>query len=298
MIISDRLSAFECLWGNGVPGKGAALNAISLHWFQEFQRLGIGDHHIISTPHPLVWVVQKAKPLKFEGIIRHYMAGSMNRLYAKGHRTFGGVKLPEWISPNQKLPEPLITPTTKGIVDILTVSTHEDAPISYSQIVTYSQDFGLLELGDLSRSYEMMQRAAQVLSDSLELAGQVFVDTKFEFGYNHKNQLIFIDEVGTPDSSRFWSLKEYEKGNIVEASKEGFRQYLLSNIDPDVLTDPQRMDQRKQVALDFEVPSSVIADISTIYSDLAFAITGQILPVMDNPREEIMQVLGDLSLLT
>ena len=95
MVISDRISAFECIWHgeggmNGVPGKGAALNAISNHWFKLFRENGLADSHILDIPHPFVWIVQKAKPVMIEAICRQYITGSMWRAYAKGEREFCG----------------------------------------------------------------------------------------------------------------------------------------------------------------------------------------------------------------
>ena len=100
MVISDRISAFDCIWHaegglNGVPGKGAALNAISNHWFKLFKENGLADSHILDIPHPFVWIVQKAKPVKIEAICRKYITGSMWRAYANGEREFCGIQLPE-----------------------------------------------------------------------------------------------------------------------------------------------------------------------------------------------------------
>ncbi len=109
MVISDRISAFDCIWHgenglNGVPGKGAALNAISNHWFALFKQHGLADSHILDIPHPLVWIVQKARPLKIEAIARQYITGSMWRAYSKGEREFCGITLPEGLQKDQKLP--------------------------------------------------------------------------------------------------------------------------------------------------------------------------------------------------
>ena len=121
MVISDRLSAFDCIWHaegglNGVPGKGAALNAIASHWFSLFRNEGLADSHIVDIPHPFVWIVQQAQPVKIEAICRQYITGSMWRAYANGERDFCGNQLPEGLQKNQRLPELLITPSTKGIL--------------------------------------------------------------------------------------------------------------------------------------------------------------------------------------
>ncbi|MCP4465802.1 MAG: phosphoribosylaminoimidazolesuccinocarboxamide synthase, partial [Halieaceae bacterium] len=121
MVISDRISAFECIWQGegglqGVPGKGAALNAISNHWFKCFREQGLADSHIVDIPHPLVWIVQKARPVMIEAIARQYITGSMWRAYAKGERNFCGIALDDGLKQDQKLAQLLITPSTKGIL--------------------------------------------------------------------------------------------------------------------------------------------------------------------------------------
>ena len=98
MVISDRISAFDCIWHgekemNGVPGKGASLNAISNHWFKLFREKNLADSHILDIPHPFVWIVQKAKPLMIEAICRQYITGSMWRAYSKGEREFCGIQI-------------------------------------------------------------------------------------------------------------------------------------------------------------------------------------------------------------
>ena len=122
MVISDRLSAFECMWRaedglDGVPGKGAALNAISGHWFELFKRNGLARSHILETPHPLVWIVQRAKPIFIEAIARQYITGSMWRAYEQGERHFCGIELPDGLTRDQRLDQLLITPSTKGVMD-------------------------------------------------------------------------------------------------------------------------------------------------------------------------------------
>ena len=100
MVISDRLSAFECLWTfeggvAGIPGKGAALNAVSNHWFKLFKHNGLAPSHIVDVPHPLVWIVQKAEPILIEAIARQYITGSMWRSYMSGERNFCGIEIPD-----------------------------------------------------------------------------------------------------------------------------------------------------------------------------------------------------------
>ena len=140
MVISDRISAFDCIWEGeggmrGVPGKGAALNAISNHWFKLFKDNGLADSHILDIPHPFVWIVQKAKPVMIEAICRQYITGSMWRSYVKGEREFCGIKLPEGLAKDSKLAELLQTPSTKGILEgIPGVPAQDDVNITRKNI--------------------------------------------------------------------------------------------------------------------------------------------------------------------
>ena len=147
MVISDRISAFDCIWRgegglNGVPGKGASLNAISNHWFGLFKEQGLADSHILDIPHPLVWIVQKAKPVMIEAICRQYITGSMWRAYEKGEREFCGISIAENLNKDQKLPELLMTPSTKGILkDIPGVPEADDVNITRRNIEDNYQAF-------------------------------------------------------------------------------------------------------------------------------------------------------------
>ena len=252
MVISDRISAFECIWHgeggmNGVPGKGAALNAISNHWFKLFREQGLADSHILDIPHPLVWIVQKARPVMIEAICRQYITGSMWRAYEKGERNFCGIELPDGLQKDQRLPELLITPSTKGILTgIPGVPEVDDVNISRADIENNFADFKFQSPADIDVYEKLLSEGFDVISEELAKIDQVFVDTKFEFGYVNDKQgvekLIYMDEVGTPDSSRIWDNQQYQQGKIVENSKEGFRQMLLNHFpDPDILLNKNRM---------------------------------------------------------
>ena len=137
-----------------------------------------------------------------------------------------------------------------------------------------------------------------VISDELAKLDQIFVDTKFEFGYvtdrAGNEKLIYMDEVGTPDSSRIWDGPSYRDGKVVENSKEGFRQLLLSHFpDPDILLDKNRMDERRALATDNDLPESVMMAVSETYVSMAEKITGQPLVISDNPKAEIIEILKD-----
>merc|ERR1719174_1648126 len=126
---------------------------------------------------------------------------------------------------------------------------------------------------------------------------QIFVDTKFEFGYvkdkDGVEKLIYMDEVGTPDSSRIWDGPKYrDESKVVENSKEAFRQMLMKHFpDPDILLNKDRMEERKALAKDNALPTSVLMEVSKTYTDIAEKITGQKLPLSENPREEIIDIL-------
>jgi len=303
MVISDRISAFECIWkgeGNmqGVPGKGAALNAISNHWFKLFRENNLADSHILDIPHPLVWIVQKAKPVMIEAICRQYITGSMWRSYVKGERNFCGIELPDGLEKDQKLPELLITPSTKGILKgIPGVPEVDDVNISRSDIEDNHADFKFNSLEDINLYEELLQQGFDVISDELAKLDQIFVDTKFEFGYVKdaagNDKLIYMDEVGTPDSSRIWDGEQYRGGSVVENSKEVFRQLLLNHFeDSDILLDKNRMDERYALAKDNELPESMMMEVSNTYVSLAEKITGQPLPLSSNPKAEIIDILS------
>ncbi len=265
MVISDRISAFDCIWHGeggmrGVPGKGAALNAISNHWFRLFREQGLADSHILEIPHPLVWIVQKARPVLIEAIARRYITGSMWRSYEKGEREFCGIEIPDGLQRDQKLPELLITPSSKGILEgIPGVPAVDDVNITRSDIDNNYAAFNFLSPDDVDRYETLLREGFEVISAELARLDQVFVDTKFEFGYvtdkAGNDKLIYMDEVGTPDSSRIWDGPALREGAVVENSKESFRQLLLSHFpDPDILLNKDRMPERQALARDNALP--------------------------------------------
>ena len=332
MVISDRISAYECIWRGeggllGVAGKGAALNAISNHWFRLFKEKGLADSHILEVPHPLVWVVQRAAPVMIEAIIRQYITGSMWRDYVKGSRAFCGIALPDGLAKDSKLPELLVTPSTKGILrGIEGVPEVDDVNVSRPTIEANCVAFGFDSVGDIALYERLLQEGFAVISEALQGHGQLFVDTKFEFGYvrdaSGQRKLIYMDEVGTPDSSRIWDEAAYAAGSVVENSKEGFRKMLQAHFfepnprprprprprpspspspnpnqehfpEPDILLNKDRMEERYALARDNELPVAVMDAVSKTYVDLAEKITGCALPVSSDPRGEIVAMLRD-----
>lgn len=304
MVISDRISAFDCIFHGegglkGIPGKGAALNAISNHWFKLFAENGLADSHILDIPHPFVWIVQKARPIKVEAICRQYITGSMWRAYSKGERVFCGITLPEGLEKDQKLPELLITPSTKGILTgIPGVPAQDDVNISRADIEANYQAFGFEKLADIDLYEKLLKDGFKVISKALADIDQMFVDTKFEFGYvtdkDGNSKLIYMDEVGTPDSSRIWDGAAYRDGKILENSKEGFRQFLLNHFpDPDVLLNKDRMPEREALARDNDLPLEAMMQVSRTYTGVAEKVTGALIPLPANPKADIIKILKD-----
>jgi len=302
MVISDRISAFDCIWRaegglDGVPGKGAALNTIAAHWFSKFKDAGLADSHILEIPHPLVWIVQKARPIMIEAICRNYITGSMWRAYEKGEREFCGESVANGLEKDQKLPELIVTPSTKGVIKgVAGVPEADDVNISRAQIEDNYQAFNFSARSDIPRYEHALTQGFKLIEAELQKVGQIFVDTKFEFGYvtdaQGKEQLIYMDEVGTPDSSRMWSADAYQRGQVVENSKEGFRQFLLNHFDdPDILLNKDRMDERESLAANNFLPSEALLDLSRTYIQMAETITGQTLKLDADPRASIISVL-------
>ncbi|MGF1714525.1 phosphoribosylaminoimidazolesuccinocarboxamide synthase [Photobacterium chitinilyticum] len=304
MVISDRISAFDCIWHGeggmkGVPGKGAALNAISNHWFKLFRDNGLADSHILDIPHPFVWIVQKAKPVKIEAICRQYITGSMWRAYANGEREFCGINVAEGLEKDQKLPELLITPSTKGILEgIPGVPAVDDVNISRQNIEDNFAAFNFSSPDDIARYETLLKEGFGVISEALAKIDQIFVDTKFEFGYvtdaQGNDKLIYMDEVGTPDSSRIWEGAAYRENKIVENSKEDFRQLLLNHFpDPDILLNKDRMEERSALARNNALPQDVLMQVSKVYTSIAEKITGKKIILSENPKAEIINILRE-----
>jgi phosphoribosylaminoimidazole-succinocarboxamide synthase len=233
-----------------------------------------------------------------EGIGRQYITGSMWRAYEKGERTFCGISISHSLQNNQKLPELLITPSTKGILyGIPSVAAVDDVNITRENIEDNFKAFNFNSVDDINSYEHLLKKGFNVISDELENIGQIFVDTKFEFGYvkdkNGIDKLIYIDEVGTPDSSRIWDAKKFANGEIVENSKEDFRQLLLNYFpDPDILLNKDRMAERSALAREHELPTNIFMDISKIYIAMAEKITGTKISISDDPKTEIIDILS------
>jgi phosphoribosylaminoimidazole-succinocarboxamide synthase len=227
LIASDRISAFDVVLPNGIPGKGRLLTQISLYWFRQME--GIIKNHIVATEvrdYPAIchkyadqlegrsMLVKKATPMPVECIVRGYLSGSGWKEYQKSG-TVCKIKLPGGLVESSKLPEAIFTPSTKA-------EEGHDINISFEEM---AQIVGR-ETGEKLR--EVSLKVYTRARDLAEKKGIIIADTKFEFGM-FNGELIFIDEVLTPDSSRFWSAKTYQPGKGQDSyDKQIIRDYLLS----------------------------------------------------------------------
>lgn len=201
MITSDRLSAFDRVIAL-IPFKGEVLNGITKFWFEKTK--DICPNYIIDYPDPNVIVGKECKPIMIEMIVRGYITGSTTTSawynYERGVRDFCGNKLPEGLKKNQRLPYPIITPTTKA------AHGDHDRNISPEEIISE----GLMSADDWEK---LSNYALALYMRGVELAAQngvILVDTKYEFGRDENNEIVVIDEIHTPDSSRFWISDTYE----------------------------------------------------------------------------------------
>jgi phosphoribosylaminoimidazole-succinocarboxamide synthase len=220
MVVSDRISAFDVVLPKGIPHKGQVLNQIALKFLDA--TVDIVPNWKISSPDPMVTIGHMAEPFKVEMVIRGYLTGHAWREYKSGKRSLCGMPMPEGMIENQKFPKALITPTTKA-------SEGHDEDISREEIISSGlvskEDYIQLE----NYTHKLFERGSQIA----EKMGLILVDTKYEFG-KKDGKIYLIDEIHTPDSSRYFYIKGYDerqkKGEAQkQLSKEFVRQWLIEN---------------------------------------------------------------------
>jgi phosphoribosylaminoimidazole-succinocarboxamide synthase len=173
----------------------------------------------------------------------------------------------------------------------------KDVNISRKDITENLEAFNFKSAEHVSDYEKLLREGFDVISEALQKMDQIFVDTKFEFGYvidkAGTEKLIYMDEVGTPDSSRIWDGPQYRDGKVVENSKEAFRQMLLKHFpDPDILTNKNRMDERVKLGENL-LPQTILMETSKVYADIAEKITGEKIVPTENPKEEIISILDE-----
>jgi phosphoribosylaminoimidazole-succinocarboxamide synthase len=256
MITTDRLSAFDRVLTT-VPFKGELLNRLTVFWFEKTKHLV--PNHILDVPDPSVLIVRKLQPLSMEMVVRGYLTGSLYRDYqaGKGAKAYG-INLPTDLKKDQKFEQPILTPSTKETVG-------HDLPISPSELV---------KRGSLTqKQWEEVSRMALDLFAAgqawAEERGLILVDTKYEFGTDSAGKIWVIDEIHTPDSSRYWiaagSEERFNKGEDQKMlDKEFFRQWLI------------RERNYQGDGPDPVIPDEVRAQLAGRYVELVETLTGEV----------------------
>jgi phosphoribosylaminoimidazole-succinocarboxamide synthase len=227
MIATDRISAFDVVMGEPIPGKGILLTQMALFWFDKLSDI-CPNHLTHQSPESVVSVlerpqvsersmlVQRLKPLPIEAVVRGYLAGSAWSEY-KTQQTACGIALPKGLKNASKLDEPIFTPATKAAVG------DHDENISFEQTVSLIGFSLAQQVRDLSLA--LYAKASRIALEK----GIIIADTKFEFGLNEKNEVVLMDEILTPDSSRYWPLETYQEGsNPPSYDKQFLRDWLES----------------------------------------------------------------------
>lgn len=257
LISTDRQSAFDQVLA-AVPYKGQVLTQTARYWFDETE--DVCPNHVISYPDPNVVMVKDLEMLPIEIVVRSYITGSTNTstwpMYARGERVLYGHELPEGLKKNQKLPNPIITPTTKP------VAGEHDAPITESEILDG-------QLVTTEQWHELTGRSLALFARGQELAakkGLILVDTKYEFGLDDDGMIVVADEIHTPDSSRYWVAETYQErfdaGEDPDSlDKEFLRLWIISRCDP--YRDPIP-----------EIPAETLIEFSNKYVALFERVTG------------------------
>ena len=221
MVASDRISAFDHVLPKGIPYKGQVLNQVAAKFMQ--QTVDIVPNWIVSTPDPMVAIGHVCKPFRVEMVIRGYLSGHAWREYNAGKRVICGVSMPDGMKENDKFPVPIITPATKA-------DEGHDEDISREEIIAQ----GIVSESDYVQLEEFTRRLFERGTELAAAKGLILVDTKYEFGKNSQGNIMLIDEIHTPDSSRYFYKEGYQqrqdKGEKQkQLSKEFVREWLMAN---------------------------------------------------------------------
>jgi phosphoribosylaminoimidazole-succinocarboxamide synthase len=219
LITTDRISAFDHVLPQPIPFKGQILNGIAARAFEDTRE--VAPNHVLAVPDPNVTLARACDPFPVEFVVRGYLAGHAWRVYRDGGRDLCGERLPDGIHESERLPQPLLTPATKA-------TEGHDEDISRQQIVAR----GLMTAEDLDQVSDLSLRLFARGSELAAERGLLLVDTKYEFGRGPDGQILLIDEVHTPDSSRYYYAEGYEERLAEDApqrqlSKEFVREWLI-----------------------------------------------------------------------
>lgn len=269
IVATDRLSSFDLVLETKIPGKGAVLNSLAAWWFE--QTRDIVDNHLIKAIGMNASLVHEAEPIKIEMIVRGYITGSAWRKYEKGDRVVSGVPIPDGLKKNDAFPTPILTPTTKE---------ESDREISREQLLkenwTSEDIYAQME----SYALQLFERGSKLLKER----GIILVDTKYEFGIKD-GKVILIDEIHTPDSSRFWSADDYEKNpdTVEQLDKEFVRTHLMKN--------------KKDGKYPTTLPAEIVAETVRRYEAIYKMITGNEIEHIRRPEHYLAACLVDEGLM-
>jgi len=277
MIVSDRISAFDVVMPVGITYKGQILNQIAFDMLKSTE--DIIDNWIIDSPDPNVTLGKKCTQIKVEMVVRGYLSGHSYRFYNSGKRDLCGNKLPDNLKENDKFPTPIITPTTKADKGF------HDQDISPKSIIERNiltkEDYDFLH----QKSLELFDRGSELANKN----GLILVDTKYEFGYDNFGNIVLIDEIHTPDSSRYFYKDTYEELQLSgkkqrQLSKEFFREWLMKN-------NFQGLEGQTIPNID----SEVVKMVSSRYIELYEKLLGKkfLVPKVQNINERISSNLKD-----
>jgi phosphoribosylaminoimidazole-succinocarboxamide synthase len=284
MVATDRISAFDVILPRAIPDKGRVLNQIAAYNLQETKTLV--PNWVLATPDPNVTIGFRCDTFPVEMVVRGYLAGHAWREYKAGKRLLCGVPLQEGLRENDKLPAPIITPTTKAHVG-------HDEDISREEIlkrgIVSEEDYNTLE----DYTYKLFQKGTELAA----ARNLILVDTKYEFG-KHEDKIYLIDEVHTPDSSRYFYAEGYEARqrsgeSQKQLSKEFVRQWLIEN-----------GFQGKEGQRIPEMTDAIVKSISDRYKELYQQVRGESLPSIDYGRmnqrieQSILNSINSLNLET
>jgi phosphoribosylaminoimidazole-succinocarboxamide synthase len=277
LIATDRISAFDRILAV-IPLKGQVLTQTARFWFEATK--GLCPNHVIEYPDPNVLVCKRLSMMPVEIVVRDYLAGttstSILQMYKKGSREMYGHRLPDGLRDNQKLPQTIITPTTKA------EQGDHDAPLSGEEIIAR-------KLLTERQWRDVSEKALALFACGREIAarrGLILVDTKYEFGFDEKGAIVLADEVHTPDSSRYWLSKSYQArvaaGEPPDTlDKDFIRRWVAARCDP--YKDPVP-----------EIPAEVILEAAGKYVDVYEQLTGQELALPDRSVAPLARIRGNL----
>lgn len=280
LIATDRISAFDKVLGL-VPYRGAVLNLLSQFWFNETR--DIIQNHMIGVVDPNIMLVTECEALPVEVVVRGYITGvtdtSLWNKYQQGERVIYGIKFPEGLKKNQQLKSPVITPTTRA-----TGKGGHDEPITKNDIIKQKLVSGVIWRQIEKASLALYTKGVKIAGS----AGLILADTKYEFGLDKKGKLILIDEIHTPDSSRFWLKKTYsekfKKGEEVENFDKEFMRLWFNK---------QGYSGRGKAP---QMPGDLIVKISQRYQEVYEKLTGEkfTADLSKSPQERISESLTKL----